>query len=98
MKLAFEVAGVRYRQEAFETAQVKKGDVVELQPEPTNKFDANAIKVVKDGHHIGYIPKMFTADVHSLIEQSVKTATIEAAWPDGCSIVFSGVANDCPEV
>lgn len=30
---------------------------VELVPEPTNEFDPNAIKVVVDGEHIGYIKK-----------------------------------------
>lgn len=29
-----------------------------LQPEPTNPYDPNAIKVLaKDGHHVGYVPK-----------------------------------------
>ena len=35
-----------------------------LQPEPTNPYDNNAIKVLaSDGHHVGYVPKDMTAEV-----------------------------------
>ena len=40
---------------------------VELQPEPGNPHDSNAIKVVVDGVHIGYIKAGSCAHVHKLL-------------------------------
>jgi len=38
--------------------QLKTGDVLVLECEPTNSFDKNAIKVLTEkGVHLGYIPK-----------------------------------------
>ena len=37
-----------------------------LQPEPTNPYDNNAIKVLaSDGHHVGYVPKDMIAEVRT---------------------------------
>ena len=37
-----------------------------LQPEPTNPYDNNAIKVLaSDGHHVGYVPKDMTDEVRT---------------------------------
>jgi hypothetical protein len=47
---------------------------VELVPEPDNPEDPNAIKVLADGRHIGYIKKGSCARVHKLL----KAGTIEA--------------------
>lgn len=41
----------------------------ELVPEPDNPHDPNAIKVVCDGHHIGYIKKGSCAHVHKLLRE-----------------------------
>ena len=36
-------------------AMLVQGDRVELEREPDNRFDANALKAVVNGEHIGYI-------------------------------------------
>lgn len=41
----------------------------ELIPEPTNPYDPNAIKVVVDGEHVGYIKKGSCASVLKLINK-----------------------------
>ena len=34
------------------------GDTATLEPEPTNPYDQNAIKIVtREGHRVGYVPK-----------------------------------------
>ena len=43
----------------------------ELVPEPDNPHDANAIKVVCDGHHIGYIKAGSCARVHKLLREGL---------------------------
>jgi hypothetical protein len=86
--LVFEIAGAKYHAEAFGAANVQLGDTVNLIPEPQNTHDRNAIKVLKEGFHIGYVPRMFTWDVHALLEKGVKTAKVDSAWPLGCVIAF----------
>lgn len=40
--------------------------VATLEPEPTNPYDSNAIKIVtSEGHRVGYVPKDQTADVRN---------------------------------
>lgn len=60
-----KVAGVTFpnpdgssRQQSL--SKCKKGMRIILEPEPTNKYDPNAIKVIAEGvGQIGYIPKGF---------------------------------------
>ena len=44
-------------------------DEVELIPEPDNPHDPNAIKVVADGVHIGYVPAKSTKKTRQLLEK-----------------------------
>jgi hypothetical protein len=63
-----------------------------LVPEPTNKYDANAIKVMVDKIHCGYIPKEDTSKLRPLLElaaarKSFLTANArlwsgKSAWDD----------------
>lgn len=39
-----------------------------LLPEPTNKYDSNAIRVVIKGRTVGYVPRDRTAELHPLIK------------------------------
>ena len=77
------IAGVSFRQKAV--YKVKVGDKVILEPEPTNQYDKNAIKVIANGHWIGYIPQKQTEILHEAISA-------------GCSIITSvhsvGLAGD----
>lgn len=41
---------------------------VKLEPEPKNKFDKNAIKVIIAGEHIGYIPSEDCVTVHGILK------------------------------
>jgi len=60
-KDVFSVAGTTFRAAAVE-AVLKEGvrDVV-LEAEPTNRFDKNAVKVLVNGHHVGYVPAVRAA-------------------------------------
>ena len=61
--LDLKVRGVTFdgRQEKLESLYncIKNGEkiVTELKPDPKNKFDKNAIKVIVNGFHIGFIQK-----------------------------------------
>lgn len=54
------IAGIPHRKPVL--GLLKVGEVLRLQPEPDNKFDPNAIKVLakSDSVFLGYIPKTET--------------------------------------
>ena len=57
----FTIAGMSHR----DSIEEYLGEFVGvLQAEPTNEYDANAIKVLAgDGHHVGYVPKNMTKEI-----------------------------------
>lgn len=57
----FNIAGMSYRDNIDNYLGEFHGT---LEPEPTNPYDSNAIKVLApDGHHVGYVPKDMTEEV-----------------------------------
>ena len=58
VQFELNVAGVQFREGWKETLdKLKVGDILTLVPEPSNKYDSNAIKIVNfDDEHLGYIP------------------------------------------
>jgi len=59
MTIICTLAGASFRpaeaKAALRTAAI--GDVVSLEPDPENEYDAFAVKVIFAGHHIGFIPR-----------------------------------------
>jgi hypothetical protein len=55
---------------AFESGEIYSTAVLEL--EPTNPFDPNAVKVVVEGVHVGYIPKFDSPAVTAMIKKRGK--------------------------
>ena len=54
-KIKTHVAGVTFYNVNF--ASIKKSSKVQIIPEPTNPYDKNALKVIIDGTHVGYIKR-----------------------------------------
>jgi hypothetical protein len=48
-----------------------KDSPVELRPEPTNQYDSNAIMVLIDGVHVGYVPQDETQNVRPFLNGPV---------------------------
>lgn len=64
----FQVAGSRYYVNCNnEDCIIKEGKGVELIPEPDNKFDSNAIKVIYNVMHIGYVPRCYSKALTEII-------------------------------
>lgn len=59
-KVELNIAGITFRREAFDRVTEEHNPLkdfeVALEREPDNQYDANAIKVLVDGIHLGYIP------------------------------------------
>ncbi len=70
----FPIAGVKFRGAAvIELLKtLENGTVFELEPEPTNQYDPNAVKIIyNDGEtdiHVGYVPKNFSAEISAALE------------------------------
>jgi hypothetical protein len=62
--IEFKIAGISHR----EGIDSHLGEfVATLEPEPTNPYDANAIKILApDGHHLGYVPKDTTDAIRDI--------------------------------
>lgn len=52
------IAGVKFRDGAADyLAELDRDATFTLEPEPTNKYDPNAVKVMHGEKHLGYVPK-----------------------------------------
>ena len=71
--LSFDVAGIGYYKHEVEETVNKDGEYIgkcKLVPEPDNKHDPNAIKVIIKGRPIGYVPADKCLEVRGLIEKA----------------------------
>ena len=79
MKRSFYVAGVQFRPRDeinIAVEEMKVGDKLLLKPEPTNRFDPNAVQIIfnKEVIHkdlkeifLGYVPKKFSSEVSGML-------------------------------
>lgn len=75
--LIIEVAGTRY-QDNVQLGSVAVGDLVELRPEPTNRYDQNAIEVLHpSGGRLGYVPRPYCDMLHPLLDEGRLSASIQ---------------------
>lgn len=63
MHFLARLAGAQFRPESARatTQELSVSDVLELEREPHNQYDANAIQVIAYGEHIGYIQRDLAA-------------------------------------
>lgn len=64
----FYVAGAKYHGLHTVITDLKEGDSLSLEPEPTNHFDPNAIKIKLGGIMLGYVPKKYSREVREAID------------------------------
>ena len=62
--IEFSIAGISY---CGDLTDYLGEFIAILDPEPSNPYDANAIKILApDGHHVGYVPRDFTDAVRDV--------------------------------
>lgn len=75
-----KVAGVTYEGRQSLIERIRATDPCRLQPEPTNKYDPNAIAVMVahagEIWHIGYVPKELAAQIAPYIDGEALMVTI----------------------
>lgn len=76
----FYIAGVQYHQYKSVLNDITEGDSLQLIPEPTNKFDPNAVQIYFDNSDkaafIGFVPKKFSSEISASIEVGKKLECI----------------------
>ena len=66
--ISFYVAGVRFHKLDKVISFIKPGHKVRMLPEPTNKYDPNAIRLEYSHTMIGYVPKRLSSKIMAMIE------------------------------
>ena len=68
------VAGTSYRKEY--ARKVKKHTVASFEREPDNKFDSNAIKVIINKEHVGYVPANVAVSLAQFMDNGGKATAV----------------------
>jgi hypothetical protein len=99
MFIEVPLRGAKFRtlSEQTKVLELEVGQEVKLVPEPTNKYDTNAVKIIVAGElgetfHLGYIPKEFSAQVAEAMRDTILTATV--AKINGLYPEFTVIAHD----
>lgn len=76
-KVEFDVAGTRHCKDLEKCKnQLSVNDKLELELEPTNAFDKNAIKVIcvknNKKYHIGYVPRYYSEELSEILKRSIE--------------------------
>ena len=70
--IKFYIAGVKFHQYKSVLSDVSEGNDLQLIPEPTNKFDPNAVQIHFDNGDkaafIGFVPKKYSSEISGLLE------------------------------
>ncbi len=64
----FFIAGVKFHKAHTVINDIKQDDILELAPEPDNKYDPNAIVIKFKGVTLGYVPMKISSEVSAFIE------------------------------
>jgi hypothetical protein len=70
--MKFKVAGVKFHEYKSCLSDITEGDNLMLAPEPTNKYDPNAVAIYFDNGKVqkmlGYVPAKFSSEVSAMFE------------------------------
>lgn len=87
-KIEFDIAGTQHSPNIEEWKQlIRIDDSLILQPEPDNKYDSNAIKVLwrraDKQFELGYVPRYYTKDLTKILKTGTPySAMIQSLNPD----------------
>jgi hypothetical protein len=97
----FFIAGVQFHPGAVDAIRnLIEGDELFLEPEPTNKFDSNAIKILDENNNfLGYVPKKISAEISAMIEIGevycmVETLNLSGKTWEICQVSITPIAED----
>jgi tellurite resistance protein len=83
------IAGLKYRgpdgtDRTAYCADLTEGSLLNMVPEPTNKFDSNAVALLHNGKHLGYIPQRHAWVGNAIAEgKALQCAIVEVEVTSG---------------
>jgi hypothetical protein len=81
-KWEFYIAGVKHHQLHTVIDEIEEGDILQLEPEPTNKYDKHAVKVLFEEVMLGYVPGKISQAVSTVLKtEGIKCEVIRIS-PD----------------
>lgn len=97
--IEFNIAGLSHRENIIKYVGEHVGT---LEPEPTNPYDPNAIKILsEDGHHVGYVPKDTTQAVRNFTNLPCQCYIYIGTYFDAEGLNFYSscyITDDAPNV
>lgn len=97
MKRSFYVAGVQFRsRQEIDKAmkEIRVGDILTLSPEPSNRYDPNAVQIHYESSltenclalFLGYVPRRFSSEVSALLGTGTKLECVVEAIDSGTEL------------
>lgn len=98
----FFIAGVQHHDLHKVIKNLSVGDLLDLVPEPTNKYDPNAVRIEYDGTMCGYVPKKFSSEVSAMFEYGdpiciIKTLDPSAKPWEWCEVTITDADSESEE-
>ena len=78
---AFYIAGVKFHKLSTVINELEVGQVLDLIPEPENKFDPNAVAIKYNDIMLGYVPRTISAEISALLEIEELFCVIDKLTP-----------------
>jgi len=100
MERSFYIAGVQYHEMNKVLDILDDGMELTLVPEPTNKYDPNAVRIEFDDTMLGYIPKQFSSEIAGALELGTELVCIitdfnKTASPwEQCKVTISEIEEE----
>lgn len=86
----FSVAGFQYHEGREVLADIRKGQLLDMRPEPENVHDAFAVALFWRGRKLGYIPRSDNRHISRLLQQGGELAA-RVLDVDGCAPAWNAV-------
>ena len=82
MNKTFFIAGVQHHPGMKEVIKdLEVGNVLDLVPDPENKFDPNAVRIEYKGNMLGFVPKKFSSEVVGILDVAKVECLIQTLDP-----------------
>ncbi len=100
MNKTFFIAGVQHHPGMKEVIKdLEVGNVLDLVPDPENKFDPNAVRIEYKGNMLGFVPKKFSSEVVGILDVAkveclIKTLDPTAKPWEQCLVTVSVVEEN----
>ncbi len=90
MQIFSEIVGVHFRPSEAKAIHnaLQIGERVDLEPEPNNKYDPNAVMVMSEGEHIGYVARQNNYEIADYLNDGGDAATATVNRREGNKFVL----------